>query len=90
MHVHRRYRYSRPDRDTATNALRMLYGVAVAPPLLLASYRYRDTDGTDWPLGLLYRFAPGRGLNVPLSQDLREFPAAADHVQLRVSAGTVP
>jgi len=86
-HVHKRYRHSRNDRDTEATALRMLHGAAVAPPLL-ASYRYRDTDGTDWPLGLLYRFVPGRGLDVPLREDLRIVLAASGRVRPGVSAAT--
>lgn len=77
-HVHKRYRRSRPSSDTEAAALRLLHGTAVAPSLL-ASYRYRDLDGLEWPLGLLYRYAPGQGLDVPLRADLRAVLAAPGH-----------
>jgi len=74
-YVHKRYVQSRPECATEVAALRTVHGSAVAPSLL-AGYHHVDDDGTRWPLGLLYRYVPGTGLDVPLRADLRSFLAA--------------
>lgn len=76
-YVHKRYRECQPGRASESEALRALDGSRTAPALL-ADYAYYDPDGARWPLGLLYRYVPGAGLDVPLRADLRCRLAASE------------
>ncbi|MEJ7648386.1 MAG: hypothetical protein WKF57_04945 [Nakamurella sp.] len=75
-YVHKRYRACSTGPARESEALRVLGGSRTAPELW-AEYAYHDPGGDRWPLGLLYRYVPGVGLDVPLRADLRSQLVAA-------------
>ncbi|MFI7135082.1 hypothetical protein ACIBQ1_56135 [Nonomuraea sp. NPDC050153] len=75
-HVHKTYRrITPPSREPALLQAMNGSGMTQRP---VGEYTYLPADGTRVPLGMIYVYADGDGLDVPLRQSLRSLWAALD------------
>ncbi|WP_409239090.1 phosphotransferase [Streptomyces sp. PA5.6] len=69
-HIHKTYR-GLDDDVREPDLLRLMNGTGRTPEWA-GDYAYTDpASGTRHPLGVVYRYAPGEGIDVPLRQNLR-------------------
>ncbi|MFI7316551.1 phosphotransferase [Streptomyces venezuelae] len=87
-HIHKTYR-SLDDDVREPDLLRLMNGTGRTPEWA-GDYAYTDpASGTRHPLGVVYRYAPGDGIDVPLRQNLRSLWPARSRLLTHGSPETV-